>query len=95
MLPPEERDISPIKVSVGGHYKNIKNGEIYVVIGRPQMKNPQTRDWEDAVSYMKWPIEDIGRNPVYVREERDFRSKFKVHNSSRASKRAENGRVKF
>ena len=59
--------------------KQSKNGyphdKKYVVYGKCRMKNPTTREWVDAIQYKE---ADNISGVIYVREVKDFESRFKL-----------------
>lgn len=61
---------------IGDKYTHAKGGE-YVLMGSVKIKNSSTREWTDGVIYMKFPLDKTGPNLHYVREEHDFRKRFK------------------
>ena len=51
-------------------------GNIYFLRSEGKMKNPETREWEDAFIYS--PVSDFKIMSVdYIREKNDFLKKFK------------------
>ena len=53
-------------------YKFKKTGDLYKVLwSESEMKNPETRTWEECVIYKSFSTEKI-----YVREKSDFYKKF-------------------
>lgn len=56
-------------------FEHLKTGNLYLVLGEAELKNPSTRSWEDAVLY-KPLYGDMSK--TYVRELNDFVSKFKA-----------------
>lgn len=74
MLQTDERHTSALRV--GARFQHLETGNIYILAGAVKMKDPHTRKWKDAVLYMEWPKIKPGAD-IYVREEQDFRERFK------------------
>ena len=56
-------------------YEHLKTGNLYLVLGETEFKDPSTRTWVNAVLY-KPLYGDMSK--TYVRELTDFSEKFKV-----------------
>jgi len=61
-------------MKVGEVYKFKKRGTMYLILGVVSMKNPETREWVDAVLYSSLSDENLGKR--FVRELSDFKDKF-------------------
>lgn len=54
----------------------VYKGSTYVIIGTTKMKNPVTREWQDAIIYSE-TIGGTMSSDMYTRESKEFFERFK------------------